>query len=91
MSSHGVWKFREAFLRFEVVSRVSVLELLLVVTILLRQIKSWFPCVSPQNVGGNSPGTGSSKQLVKPLQLEDFMLDAIVDPAGCVGAERGAA
>eukprot|EP00069_Balaena_mysticetus_P022542 bmy_03327T0 len=39
--------------------------------------------------GGNSPGTGSSKQLVKPLQLEDFMLDAIVDPAGCGGAERG--
>lgn len=46
---------------------------LLLVAVFLRHIKSWFLCASSQNVGGNSPGTESSKPLVKPLQPEDFM------------------
>lgn len=42
---------------------VFVLKLHLV-AVFLRHIKSWFPCVSSQNVGGSSV-TGSSRQFVK--------------------------
>lgn len=37
--------------------------------------------VSPQNVGRNSSGTGSSRQFVKPPQPQDFLLEAIVQDA----------
>lgn len=45
---------------------VFVLKLLLGAVFLRHIKKSWFPCVSSQNVGGNSV-TGSSRQFVKTL------------------------